>query len=68
MKIFLALVLLVMGLGILVGCGPKDDERSARRIEERNRAIRTDLDGLQDDWQTFWLTDEPSRLSRYDNP
>jgi len=67
MKIFLAMVLLVMGLGILVGCAPKD-ERSARRIEERNRAIRTDLDGLQDDWQTFWLTDEPSRLSRYDNP
>ena len=67
MKIFLAMVLLVLGLGILVGCGPKD-ERSARRIEERNRAIRTDLDGLQDDWQTFWMTDEPSRLSRYDNP
>ena len=67
MKIFMTVVLLVLGLGILVGCEPKD-ERSARRIEERNRAIRTDLDGLQDDWQTFWLTDEPSRLSRYDNP
>ena len=67
MKIFLAMVLLVMGLGVLVGCEPKD-ERSARRIEERNRSIRTDLDGLQDDWQTFWMTDEPSRLSRYDNP
>ena len=67
MKIFLAMVLLVLGLGILAGCAPKD-ERSARRIEERNRTIRSDLDGLQDDWQTFWLTDEPSRLSRYDNP
>ena len=67
MKTFMTVVLLVLGLGVLAGCEPKD-ERSARRIEERNRAIRTDLDGLQDDWQTFWLTDEPSRLTRYDNP
>ena len=67
MKIFLATVLLVLGLSVLLGCEPKD-ERSARRIEQRNQAIRTDLEALPDDWETFWLTDEPSRLSRYDNP
>ena len=67
MKLFLTMILLVLGLGILAGCEPKD-ERTARRIEERNRSIRTDLEALPDDWETFWLTDQPSRLSRYDNP
>ena len=67
MKIFASGVLLVLGLSILAGCDPKS-ERTARRTEDRNRAIRTDVNALSDDWETFWLTDEPSRLSRWENP
>ena len=65
MKIFLAMLLLIIGLGIVSGCEPKD-EPSARRIERRNQVIHRDLEGLQDDWETFWLTDEPLHLNRWE--
>ena len=68
MKIFLALLLLLLGLGIMAGCGQPKDERSARRIETRNEAIRRDLNNLPHDWELFWMTDEPSHLSRWDGP
>jgi len=67
MKTFLAMLLLILGLGIVSGCQPKD-ERSARRVEQRNQVIHRDLEGLQDDWETFWLTDEPLHLNRWEGP
>ena len=67
MKIFLASLLLVLGLGFMAGCGPKD-ERSARRIETRSESIRRDLKNLPHDWELFWMTDEPSHLTRWDGP
>ena len=67
MKTLLVILLLVLGLGVVAGCGPKD-ERSARRIERRNRTIRRDVDALRDDWEIFWLTDEPMHLGRYEGP
>lgn len=67
MKTLLVILLLVLGLSVVAGCGPRD-ERSARRIEQRNRTIRKDLDALRDDWEIFWLTNEPMHLGRRERP
>ena len=67
MKTFLAVLFLVLGLGIVSGCEPKD-ERSARRVEMRNQTIQRNMVGLQDDWETFWLMDEPLHLNRWEGP
>ena len=66
MKTLWVMLLLVLGLSVVAGCEPKD-ERSARRIERRNQTIRKDLDALRDDWEVFWMTDEPSHLGRYES-
>lgn len=67
MKRLLAILLLILALGIVSGCGSKGSrsERSARRIERRNQTISRDLEGLPEDIETFWLYDEPGHLNRW---
>ena len=67
MKRFLASLLLVLALGVISGCGPKT-ERSVRLKEQRNRTIQRNMEALSEDVETFWLTDEPLRLNRWEGP
>ena len=64
MKRLLAVLLLILALGIVSGCGAKS-ERSARRVERRNRTMRRDLEGIPEDVETFWLYDEPGHLDKW---
>ncbi len=68
MKKILAVLLLVLALGIVSGCGPKrsDTERTARRLERHQRSVKRDSEALHEDLETFWLTDEPGHLSRWE--
>ena len=66
MKKILAVLLLVLALGIVNGCGPKT-ERTARRLERHQRAVQSDSEALPEDLETFWLTDEPGQLNRWDH-
>ena len=67
MKRLLAILLLVLALGIVSGCAPNGPktERTARRIERRDLSIQSDLEGLPEDVETFWLTHDSWRLSRW---
>lgn len=65
MKAILAVLLLLVGLAFAVGCETKS-ERNARRIEQRNRVIRRNLEGIPDDIEAILLTDEPLRLGEYE--
>ncbi len=69
MKRLLAILLLVLALSIVSGCAPEGPktERTARRIERRDLRIQSDLEGLPEDVETFWLTDEPGHLSRWEH-
>ena len=68
MKKILAVLLLVLALGIVNGCGPKrsSTERSARRLEQHQRTVQRDSEALPEDLETFWLTNEPGHLNRWD--
>ena len=67
MKRLMAILLLVLALSIISGCGPKTKtERAARREERRDRTIRRELQGLPEDIETFWLTDDPQHLNRWE--
>ena len=67
MKRLMAVLLLVLALGIISGCAPKGPktERTARRIERRNRAMSRDLEAIPEDIETFWLYDHPGHLNRW---
>jgi len=65
MKKLLAAILLALVMLIVSGCGPKT-ERTVRREEQRNQTIRRNLEGLPQDIEVFWMTDEPLRLSRWE--
>ncbi len=69
MKKVMAVLLLVLALGIVSGCAPENPrtERSARRIERRDRSIQTGLEGLPEDVETLLLTDKPQNLSKWDH-
>ncbi len=65
MKRLMAVLLLVLALGIISGCAPKGPktERTARREDRRDLALRRDWEGIPEDWETFWLYNEPMHLS-----
>ncbi len=65
MKKLLAVLLLVLALGMVSGCGPKT-ERTARRLERRDRTFRRELEALPEDIETFLLYNEPQHLSRWE--
>ena len=69
MKKIVSMLLLVLALGIVSGCAPEGHktERTARRIERRDRSVQSDLEGLTEDVETFWLTDEPGHLNRWEH-
>ncbi len=69
MKKIVVVLLLVLALGIVSGCAPENPrtERAARRIERRDQSIQRGLEGLPEDVETFWLTDEPGHLSRWEH-
>ena len=68
MKKIVAVLLLVLALAIVSGCAPEgpQTERTARRIERRDQSIQRDLEGLPEDVETFWLTNEPGHLNRWE--
>ena len=65
MKRLMAILLLVLALGIISGCGPKL-ERTARREERRDLTLRRDLEGIPDDWESLWLYGQPMHLGRWE--
>ena len=67
MKRIMAALLLVLALSMVSGCIAENPrtERSARRIERRDQSIQNDLEGLPEDIEAFWLTNEPQSLSRW---
>lgn len=69
MKKIMALLLSILALVIVSGCGGENPrtERSARRIERRDQTIQRNLEGLPEDIEVFWLTDEPQRYSRWEH-
>ena len=67
MKRVLALVMVILALAAVTGCGPKT-ERTVRREEQRNRTIQRNLEELPQDIEVFWLTDEPLHLNRHEGP
>ncbi len=69
MKKVMAALLLVLALSIVSGCALENPrtERAARRIERRDQSIQNDLEGLPEDVETLWLTNEPQHLSRWDH-
>jgi len=68
MKKIVVVLLLVLALGIVSGCAPEGPrtERTARRIERRDQSIQGGLEGLPEDVETFWLTNEPGRLNKWE--
>ena len=71
MKRLMAVVLLVLAMGIVSGCGPKKKttiktERAARREERRDLAVRREWEGIPDDWESIWLYGQPMRLGRWE--
>ena len=65
MKRLMAILLLVLALGIISGCGPKL-ERTARREERRDLTLRRDWQALPEDWESLWLYGQPMHLSRWE--
>jgi len=63
MKRCLLLVLLFVGM-LVAGCGMAHTPRE-RRLRRRN-VHRYGFRQIMDDWDYFWLVDEPSNLTRYD--
>ena len=65
MKRLMAILLLVLALGIISGCGP-NTERSARRQERRALALRRDREALPEDVESILLYGEPMHLNRWE--
>ena len=67
MKRLMAILLLVLALSIISGCGPKTKgERAARREERRDLALRRDWEGIPEDWESIWLYGQPMHLGRWE--
>ena len=69
MKKIITALLLILALSVVSGCIAENPrtERSARRIERRDQSIQNDLEGLPEDIEAFWLTNEPQSLSRWEH-
>ena len=66
MKRLMAILLLVLALGIISGCGGPKTERAARRQERRALALRRDREALPEDVESILLYGEPMHLGRWE--
>ena len=69
MKKTIVALLLVLALSVVSGCVSESPrtERSARRIERRDQTIQSDLEGIPEDVETIWLTEEHQPLSKWEH-
>ena len=69
MKKTIVALILVLALSMLSGCISENPrtERSARRIERRDQTIQSDLEGIPEDVEAIWLTEEHQPLSQWEH-
>ncbi|MFQ5805697.1 MAG: hypothetical protein ACE5I3_04520 [Phycisphaerae bacterium] len=56
---------LLIGLSVLMGCGPGVVKTKAERVNAFREGLDLDMRQMADDWDTLWLVNRQYRLTRW---
>lgn len=63
MQRWILMITLATMAGLAAGCGDGMAKTRRERAEEYRHVVESDMKQLNDDLDSFWLMDRPSRLS-----